>query len=97
MALAAAALVALVLMVAAVVSVAQDPEVQSCAAALDAAGQANDAHQDAMRSLESRFRRGGAEAAVAELRLDRAKALLSAARADVTLACHYPDARADLS
>jgi Flp pilus assembly protein TadD len=90
MALLGAAVIAVVLMVAAVVSVVQDPEVQSCAAALEAADQANRARQDAMRALEGRFRRGGVEAEVAELRVDRAEALQAAARADVSLACHYP-------
>jgi hypothetical protein len=88
--LVAAAVTVLVGATAAAVRVVRDPEVRDCAAASTAAAAANSAHQDAMRVLEGRFRRGGAPADMARLRVEEAKGELDAARARLTLLCHYP-------
>lgn len=87
--LAGAATAALLLTVAAAVSLVQDETIRDCADATSAASEANAAHQDAMRRLEGRWRRGGVEAEVATLRLAETEGELDAARARLRLLCHY--------
>ncbi len=87
----AGAAAVLLLTATAVVSLATDPEIRDCAAALADVNTANSAHQDAMRLLEGRFRRGGPAADEARLQVALAKGELDAARARLQLLCHYPD------